>query len=508
MFVLTPDEQNRLRTIANKEIGLKNSILTENAGRTAFSVLIDEFELPIDRAVVVIGKGYNGAEGLVVARYLLEKTRDLSVFIVGKRGHLNKEAKTNLKLFEKVGGEVIEITTPDINIRNKFLRANLIVDAIWGTGFKGIPEGIYRNIIGWINESRAYTLSIDIPSGVNPATGEVSIDAVYADLTVTMIFPKIGNIFYPGKLHTGKLVIADTGIPEKIVSREVKRATFEEEDAAKYIITGNPNGRVLFIGDLEESILTANAAIRIGAGTSYIALPQKFLNSISPVSPNVVELPVVAKGSTLTEESADYICNYGLDFKTLVINPGAHGKILKSQGFLRLIKKFRGTILLDSPGESLLGIHLNCLRNRENPSILMLTMGEFKKLLMRLEDGTEFEIINAGVKFSTYNNIVLVIKSTPAVIFSPDGFTWINSTGTPGLASGDTGKVLTGMIAGLLTQGYSPPNASTLAVFLHGLAADIGVIDLTKHTLIAGDLIEYIPEAIRYLKDYEDLDKN
>ncbi len=508
MFVLTPDEQKRLRKIANREIGLKNPILTENAGRTAFSVLIEEIDLPVDRAVVVIGKGYNGAEGLVVARYLLEKSRELSVFIVGKRRHLNREAKANLKLFEKFGGKVREIITPDINIRNKFLRANLIVDAIWGTGFKGKPEGIYRNIISWINESRAYTLSLDIPSGVNPATGEVSTDAVYADLTVTMVFPKVGNIFYPGKLHTGKLVIADTGIPEKIVSREVKRATFEEEDAAKYIITGNPNGRVLFIGELEDSLLSANAAIRIGAGTSYIALPKKYLNSVSPVSPNVVELPVIDRGGILNDESADFICNYGLDFNALVINSEAHGKILNSQGFLRLIKRFRGSILIDSPGEGLLGIHLNCLRNRENPSILMITAQEFKKLLNRIKDEDDVDLIKSGVEFATYNNTVLVIKGTPAVVFTPDGFTWINSTGTPGLASGDTGRVLTGMIAGLLTQGYSPPNASILAVFLHGLAADIGVIDLTKHTLIAGDLIEYIPEAIRYLKDYEDMDQS
>ncbi len=508
MFVLTPDEQKKLRKIANREIGLKNAILTENAGRTAFSVLIEEIELPVERGVVVIGKGYNGAEGLVVARYLLEKTHDLTVFIAGRRRQLNREAKFNLKLFEKLGGKVVEIITPDLNIRNKFLSANLIVDAIWGTGFKGNPEGIFRNIIAWINESRAYTLSIDIPSGVNPSTGEVTSDAVYADLTVTMIFPKVGNIFYPGKLHTGKLVIADTGIPEKIVSREVKRATFEEEDAAKYIITGNPNGRVLFIGDLEESILTANAAIRIGAGTSYIALPKKLLNTVSPVMPNVVELPVIDTGGIFTEESADHICNYGLDFNALVINPGAHGKLLKSQGLLRLIKRFRGSILLDSPGEALLGIHLNCLRNRENPSILMVTAQEFKKLLTRMKNDGDTDLIKTGVEFATYNNIVLVIKGTPAVVFTPDGFTWINSTGTPGLASGDTGRVLTGMIAGLLTQGYSPTKASTLAVFLHGLAADIGVIDLTKPTLIAGDLIDYIPEAIRYLKDYEDMDQN
>ena len=507
MYVVTPDELKELRQIVEKEIGIKSLVLTENAGRTAFSILLEEIEMPVERAVVIAGAGNNGAEGLVVARYLLEKARDLTVFLVRKKKALSRDLRENLKLFKNLGGKVIEVKNSDVNVRNKIISANLIIDALFGTGFRDWPKGVFKDIIYWINDSRAFTLSIDIPSGVNPYSGEVPIDAVYADLTVTMVFPKIGNIFYPGKLHTGKLVIADTGIPEKLVGQKVRRSTFEEEDATKYILTGFPRGRVVFIGKRDESLISSSAAIKSGAATSYVVVPRTSRRVNISKHPNIVELPVDSDDK-FNEQSIQEICNYGLDFSAMVIGFEGNNSLLESNALLKALEKFKKPIVIDSPGDRLLGIHLNCIRNRETPAILMVNTSELSHMLDRDIQWVNTHRFEAGRDFAVNNNLVLILKGAPTVVFTPDGFTWINSTGTPGLAAGSTGNVLTGIIAGLLSQGFKPDVASILAVFLHGLAADIGVIDLTKHTIIAGDLIKYIPEAIKYLKDYEDADED
>ncbi len=506
MFILTPDELKKIKEVAIKDVGLKSLVLTENAGRTAFSVLLEELEFPVNRAAVVIGTGNNGAEGLVIARYLLEKSRELTVFLIGKKRWLKKDAKSNLKLFEKLGGKVVEVTSCEESVKNFILSADLVVDAIFGTGFKGRAKGVYHEIINWINESRAYTLSVDLPSGVNPWSGEVQGEAVYADMTVTMVFPKIGNVFYPGKLHTGKLVVADTGIPEKVVSAIVKRSTFEEEDAAKFMITGVSGGKALFIGSMEETIVAAQAAVRTGAAMAYIATPMKYRGIFPTAGADVIELPVKDKNGIFDDSSIKQIFDYGLNFNALTISRGASEKLLTSSSLLKLVKEFSGPILIDSHVNTLMGIHMNCLRNRKIPGILMLTQKELEKFL-RLQGIRENPLkTRAGVKFAKDNGLIIVVKGTPAVVFSPEGHTWINSTGTPGLSSGETGHVLTGMISGLLAQGVEPVRAALLGTFLHGLAADIGVVELPRHTIIAGDLIEYIPEAIKYLRDYEEFD--
>ena len=507
MYVVTPGELNELRQIAEKDIGIKSLVLTENAGRTAFSILIEEIGIPVEKAVVIAGTGDNGAEGIVVARYLLEKTRDLTVFLVRKKRALSRNLRENLKIFKNLGGKVIEVKNSDINVRNKIISANLIVDALFGTGFRDWPKGVFKDIIEWVNDSRAFTLSIDIPSGVNPHSGEVPIDAVYADLTVTMVFPKIGNIFYPGKLHTGKLVIADTGIPERLVKQKVRRSTFEEEDAAKYTLTGFPRGRVVFIGDTNESLIASSAAIKSGAATAYVVVPRTGKKIAVSKHPNIVELPV-SFGEKFNEKSVQEICNYGLDFSAMVIGSNTSTTLIEGNALLKTLEKFSKPIVIDSPGDKLLGIHLNCIRNRETPAILMLNTSELANMLNQDVQWVNTNRLEAGRDFAINNNLILILKGTPTVVFTPDGFTWINSTGTLGLAAGSTGNVLTGIIAGLLAKGLKPDIASILAAFLHGLAADIGVIELPKHTIIAGDLIKYIPEAIKYLKDYEDSDED
>ncbi|GEM_PF-4169479 len=497
MYILTPDELKKVKDVAIKELGLKSIILTENAGRTAFSVLLEELEFPVNRASVVIGTGNNGAEGLVIARYLLEKSKEINVFLIGKKRWLKKDSRNNLKLFEKLGGKVQEVTSQDEGVKNYILTSDLIVDALFGSGIKGRVKGVYHEIINWINESRAYTLSVDIPSGVDPWSGKVLGEAVYADLTVTMVFPKIGNIFYPGKLHTGKLVVADTGIPEKVVTSIVKRATFEEEDAAKFMITGVSGGRALFIG--EGSVVAARAAVRTGAAMSYIATPLKLKGIIPSSGPDVIELPVRDRDGIFIDSSIKQIFDYGINFNSLTISSD---KFLTPSSFLKLVELFRGPILIDFQPDTLSGIHLNSLRHRKPPVILMMSQKEFEGFLKT--QGVRGNPIRtgAGIRFAEENGFVIVVRGAPAVIFSSDGYTWINSTGTPGISSGETGQVLTGMISGLLAQGVEPVKAALLGTFLHGLAADIGTVELPG--IIAGDLIEYIPEAIKYLRDYEE----
>jgi len=518
MHVLTPEEMGTLDRITIEEIGIPQEVLMENAGRTVYSVMEQNFEFPLDEAkvTVIAGPGNNGGDGLVVARYLLERVERLSVFLVGKRSSLKGSALLNLNVFEKMGGTVREILEINEYVKNEILNSDIIVDAIFGTGFKGKPQNIYKDVIELINASGAFVISVDIPSGINGATGESNGIAVLADITVTMAFPKIGHLLYPGRLHTGELIIANIGIPESLAEERIKRHTIEEKELKTFLpVRFGPEhkgevGRVLIFagstGFSGAATLASLASLRIGAGLAYLAIP-KSLNPVLEVkATEVITIPVEEENGVITKDAINEIYKKEITFDCIAMGPGLTRREQIKDAVIEILKKYKGPIVLDADAVVVLSGNTDILKGRDIPPILTPHPGELGSLLHISPSEVNRKRIEIAERFAKEYEVILVLKGAPTVIASPEGHIWINTTGNPGLASGGTGDVLTGMIAGLLAQELSPLRASMLGVYLHGLAGDFAAADLSTYSLLASDLLDYIPDAICSLLEEENED--
>ncbi|HDM89664.1 MAG TPA: NAD(P)H-hydrate dehydratase, partial [candidate division WOR-3 bacterium] len=344
--------------------------------------------------------------------------------------------------------------------------------------------------------------------------GEVVDDAVIADVTVTMAFPKTGHFLYPGKLFTGELVVADIGIPRNIAEGRIKRVTVEEDDVREILPVrlGHEHkgdvGRVLVIagsrGFTGAASLTSLASMRMGAGLTYLAIPESLNPILEAKVTEVITLPVAEVDGSISEEAIDGLL--GGKYDGIAIGPGLSRKESAVKAVSRLLEKYRGPLVIDADGVWALKGRLDLLRNREIPAILTPHPGELGHLLDLSPDEVDRNRMEIAVEFAVKHGVILVLKGAPTVIGTPGGFLWINTTGNPGLASGGTGDVLTGMIVSLLAQGVPPVESAIAGVYLHGLAGDLAAADLSEYSLMAGDLLDYIPEAINYLTSYDEED--
>jgi len=515
MYVLTPEEMKDFDRFTIEELGVLQEILMENAGRSVYSAIKALYSYPLEdaAAVVIAGKGNNGGDGLVVARYLSQDVEELFVYLVGKKADLKGSPLRNLEILEKMGIEIIEVDEIDEEMEDSVLGADIVVDALFGTGFRGKAEGIYAELIDIINASDAFIASVDIASGVNARTGEVTSDAVIADITVTMAFPKTGHFLYPGKLFTGELIVADIGIPRSLAEGMIKRATVEEDDVREILPVrlGNEHkgdvGRVLVIagsrGFTGAASLTSMASMRMGAGLTYLAIPESLNPILEAKVTEVITLPVAEVDGSISEDAVDRLLDEG-KYDSIAIGPGLSRKESAVRAVSRLLEKYRGPLVIDADGVWALKGKLELLKGREVPPILTPHPGELGHLLDLTPDEINRRRMEVASEFAVKHGVVLVLKGAPTVIGTPGGFLWINTTGNPGLASGGTGDVLTGMIASLLAQGVPPVESAIAGVYLHGLAGDLAAADLSEYSLMAGDLLDYIPDAINFLTGYDE----
>lgn len=522
MFVLTPKEMAELDRITIEDLGIHQNILMENAGRTVFSILENEMDEPFDdlKAVVICGPGNNGGDGFVVARYLLEKVKKLSVYVLGDKAKYRGAALDNLSILEKLRDfKDFKLVFPDRmtgDIREDIQSADIVVDAIFGTGFKGKPEGIFWEFIDTINQTDGFVVAVDIPSGVNGYNGETGGIAVDADITVTMAFPKLGHFLYPGKLYSGELAIANIGIPEFLAKGKIKRFTIEEDELKSFFpLRFGPEhkgnlGRVLVIagsvGFTGAATLASLASLRVGAGLTYLAIPESLNPILETKVTEVITIPVKEKNGAIIKESIDQLFEKDILYTCIAVGPGLTRSEQVKEALFHLLSMYDGPIVLDADAVVLLKDNLDILKGRGVPPILTPHPGELSYLVGLSPSEINRRRVEIAENFAKNEGVVLVLKGAPTVISSPEGCLWINTTGNPGLASGGTGDVLTGMIAGFLGQGLSPLKASLLGVYLHGLAGDIGAAELSMHSLMAGDLLDFIPEALNEFLEEEDED--
>lgn len=503
---------------AIQEIGVPGLDLMENAGHAVFErargMLSTAHE---DKVVVVCGKGNNGGDGFVVARHLSAQGVEVVVFLVGRREEVRGDTKTNLERALSMGISVKEVTgEADLGVvAQEVSRAAMIVDAIFGTGIKGAVRGLAADVIERINASGRAILSVDLPSGVDADTGQVVGPCVQAHVTVTFGLPKMGHAFYPGKAYCGEVEVADIGFPREAIVETLHTTSLQwvtSEEAASVLPCRRPDahkgdcGRVVIIagsvGLTGAATLASMGALRAGAGLVTLAAPES-LNDILEVKLTEVmthPLPEVRKRRCLSLRAVGEIRRTMEKADCLALGPGIGTYRETVELVARIVREATIPMVIDADGLNALARDPTPLRDTAAEVVLTPHPGELSRLLGKPVSEIVSDPIAAVNEAVERLNAVVVLKGAPTVTGTKDGMIYVNPTGNAGMATGGSGDVLTGVVAGLIGQGISVSDAAWSGVFVHGLAGDLAKGAKGEMGMIAGDVLEAIPEALVSVK--------
>jgi hydroxyethylthiazole kinase-like uncharacterized protein yjeF len=515
MKVATAEEMRQLDQTAIEDVGIPGVVLMENAGLHVVRVMKEHFsDLREKKVLIVCGKGNNGGDGFVVARHLSNRGVDVRVTLLTEKHSLKGDAKLNFSIAEKMNLPIIEITSNEQipAFRNLLQQADIVVDAILGTGLTEAVQGFYKNIIESINKAHKPIVAVDIPSGLSADTGVVPGSCIHADVTVTFGVPKRGLILYPAANYVGDLRVVDIGIPKHLI----EEAQFEvhllrSDDVRGSFHRRRPNthkeayGHVLVIagspGKLGSAFMTSRSALRAGAGLVTLALPESLYDplEISTIELMTASLPETSKG-TFSVKAYDQLMTLASDKQVVVLGPGISTHPSTVELVYRLIAALPIPMIIDADGIDAVAQHPEVLSKAQAPIVLTPHPGEMARLVPNtLIQNNRIPVTQQTAK--KYRSVI-ALKGARTIIAAPDGCVFINSTGNPGMATAGTGYVLAGIIAGLIAQNVIPIEATKAGVFLNGLAGDIVAEEKGNYGMIASDVIEAIPCAIKRIQEY------
>jgi NAD(P)H-hydrate epimerase len=499
--VLAPAEAAALDAAA-LERGIAVETLMENAGRELASAAVDVAGGAYGRrAVVVCGKGNNGGDGLVAARHLARRGVGVCVLLLVERETYRGAAAANLARLERTSARVRRFDAGAA--ARELARADVVIDAVFGTGFAGRVEGAPADAIAAVNERGATVVAADIPSGVDGETGAVDGPAVRADVTVTFGAPKPGVLLPPGSGLAGVLEIADIGIPTDLVRADVGLVTTADvagwlpargfdthkRDAGYAAVIGGSSVMTGAVG------LSAGAAYRAGAGLVAVAVPEPILRVVQPVVREAVFAPLPATSSGAIAGGSERLDGILEQVDAVAIGPGMTTDP-QTQAFVRdVVRSSRVPVVLDADGLNAFAGRAGELADREGELVLTPHAGEFARLAGVGAGEVVADRIGHVRKLASQTNAVVLLKGSRTLVVSPDGSVRINPTGGPFLATGGTGDVLTGAIAALLARGLEPADAASAAAFVHGVAGSLAA-DATGEGTVAGDVLARLARAM------------
>src|SRR5215475_822332 len=492
MKILTPEQLREVDRLSTEKYGIPSLILMENAGMRVAEVLEDRFE-DLDQLTVAVlcGKGNNGGDGFVVARQLVQKGCFPFIFLFASEEEVKGDAKTNLNILKALGyPPTVVLNEHDWNEEKlELLDADIIVDALLGTGARRPVEGLYRTVIESIAEDfpRADVVAVDVPS-----------PGVHADVTVTFSALKPSLVFFPDSNDAGDVVLADIGNPSELIDIESHHLNLiEPHELPPRVLDSNKGtyGRVLIIGGSRgktgAAAMAGQAALRAGAGLVTVATPQSVLPIIAVSMPELMTEALAETGEgTIANQP---IAGLTKDQTFVAIGPGLTTHAETSAFVRRVGSECRAQMVIDADG-------LNALVGFEGDlggAVLTPHPGEMARLIEKDAQYVSSNRVEVASDFAKRRNAYVVLKGYRTVVSSPDGAVYVNPTGNPGMATGGTGAILTGMIAGILAQEHLGPfiERLCLAVYLHGLAGDIAVEEVGEESLVATDLLRFLPKA-------------
>jgi NAD(P)H-hydrate epimerase len=495
--------------------GVPSLDLMERAGEGVFKALLDCFGKATRGGVLVVaGKGNNGGDGLVVARYLKKRKIPCEVVLLARKEDLSRDAAENLRAYLKAKGKIVEVTPDSLGVfRQRLTGKQLLVDAILGTGLQKDVRGLYADAIEIMNASGLPIVAVDVPSGLDADLGRPLGATVQAEMTVTFGYPKLGQIVYPGASYVGKLGVVDIGIhPQAVADVNPQTELLEEKDIGWLVPSREPDthkgtyGHLLVMagsrGKTGAAVLACRAAVRVGTGLVTLAAPRA-LNGIFASS--LVESMTEAMGGPQEEEIgplSDQDWSRLIGRKSAVLfGPGVGVKDGARSALRWLLGNLEMPWVIDADGLTHLAMDVDRLRNARTSPVLTPHPGEMARLIGSDTAAVNRDRIGVARTFARNHHCHVVLKGARTVIATQEGKVYVNPTGNAGMATGGMGDVAAGILAGLLAQGFGVEDAMKLGVYLHGFVGDRVAEGKGEMGMIASDIVEGLPYGLRELSE-------
>jgi ADP-dependent NAD(P)H-hydrate dehydratase / NAD(P)H-hydrate epimerase len=500
MKILTSEQMRNIDRRTTDSFGIPSIVLMENAALAVIDAIQAHYP-SIDRAAIFCGTGQNGGDGFAVARHLENRGVVPAIFIVGDRSKLTGDAQTNFLTCQRLAIPIYDVTDAD-HVEDALVRASdadIIVDAIFGTGLDRAPAGVHAEVIRAIAELRLPVVAVDLPSGANASSSEVFDPCIQAEITVTFAAPKICHVFEPAATYCGEVIVADISIPETAVESEgATLALLTPKDIQPVIaprlaqthkgtyghvaaIAGSP-------GRSGAAVMCARGAIRAGAGLVTVMTDGESAKLVHAAS---IESMTFSGG-----DLGEFFKN-----KTAVlIGPGLPDTERAYAWVRSTVANVELPAIIDASALNAFAGRLIEINPNGRPRVITPHPGELARLTGGDTKAINADRIAAARDAARISNCVVVLKGYQTLIAEPDGHVYVNPTGNPGMASGGMGDVLSGIVAAFLARGGDPADAACAAVYLHGVAGDLLRDEFGDTGLAAMDLADRIPAAIQRVR--------
>jgi hydroxyethylthiazole kinase-like uncharacterized protein yjeF len=507
MKIVSVAEMREIDRATSERFGVPSLTLMENAGSAVVHFILSDYP-QAQRIGVVCGKGNNGGDGFVVARQLAEAGRVVRVLLLCGPEELRGDAAAmfqRLAILPLVVRDAVALAAADVA---PIFAADLIVDAVLGTGYRPPVSALYAAAISRMNDSRAPIIAVDIPSGAGAdAMQSQSGTVARSDSVVTFTAPRPAHVF--AGLTSGPTVIAPIGSPPEAVISKLGLHLSTPADFASLLAPRQRDankgsyGHVLVIGGslgkAGAAAMAGFSALRVGAGLSTVATARCVLPTVAGFHPEVMTEPLEeTEAGTVSLQSLESgrIASLVERKTVLAIGPGI-SRHRETAAFVRgVVQKCDTPMVLDADALNAFEGSAGDLNGRGRSLVITPHPGEMARLTGLSIAEIQTHRVDVAKNFAREHQLVVVLKGHRTLIASPDGEVWVNPTGNPGMATGGTGDVLTGMVAGLIAQHLqSVLEATALAVYLHGLAGDLACGKLGEDSLVATDLVRFLPAA-------------
>jgi NAD(P)H-hydrate epimerase len=432
----------------------------------------------------------------------------VKVYILGDPSKFKGAARTHFDILNRLPVEMQHLSsTPALTA--EFTTCDVIVDAIFGTGLTRDVEGLYSEIIEGINASQKTVVSVDIPSGVNGDTGRVMGTAIRADFTVTFGLPKLGNLLFPGCEFGGKLYVSHISFPPQLYTDESMKIELNRA------VTLPPRPRMAHKGDFGNVLFIAGAAtyygapyfsamafLKAGGGYARLAAPAAMIPFLANKGSEIVFVPQRESGAgSLAADNKQALLELASRMDMVVIGPGLSLAEETQHLMIELVREITTPLLIDGDGITAVCRELEVVRRRQAETILTPHLGEMSRLTSKSISDLDAQKIDTLQQTARDLGAVIVLKGAHSLIGYPDDRVWINLSGNPGMATPGSGDVLNGIIAAMYGMGLGVQDAVRKGVFIHGLAGDLAAADIGEDGVMAQDILEYVPRAMKMDRD-------
>jgi ADP-dependent NAD(P)H-hydrate dehydratase / NAD(P)H-hydrate epimerase len=520
MKIVSTEEMRAIDRATSEQFGVPSLTLMENAGAAVANYILSHYKT-VGRIVVFCGKGNNGGDGFVAARRLHEAGKNVQVVLLAEPGELHGDAAL---MFSKlpIAATVVRSSEEFKSVHTPALRqADLYVDAILGTGFKPPVRGLYADAIATINASRVPVVAVDIPSGADSDAMTAQSEAMQngviarADAIVTFTAPRPAHAF--SLLTSGANCVSGIGSPPEAIVSSLQLNVITAPDIASLVAPRPADsnkgnfGHVLIVGgSLGKSgaaAMAGAAVLRAGAGLSTVATAKSVLSSVAGFHPEIMTEPLPeTKTGTISSGAIDRIVELAEGKSVVAIGPGISRNPQTAQLVRTLVARLEVPTVVDADGLNAFEGRAKELKSKGCTLAITPHPGEMARLVGTSIADVQKDRLGVARRFAREHELIVVLKGHRTLVVQPNGEAWVNTTGNPGMSTGGTGDILTGMVAGMMSQRAKASQkemfrAVLAAVHLHGLAGDVMREQQGEHSLIATDLLAGLPEAFRRTRE-------